>query len=76
MTIQERKYQLTCLICGHREDGLVVMQDHAVAKHGYRTADHWHATKRIVEYGYVWTMPDGRDWLEARHLMVLSGGPK
>jgi hypothetical protein len=63
-TTKEKIYKLRCMICGHRGSDLVAMQEHVV-EHGYRLEDHRNVTRREIEGGYVWTMPDGVDWLEA-----------
>jgi len=69
----DRKYTLKCLICGHTENNLVALQEHAMDFHGYTQADHRRVSRRIVEHGYIWTMPDGVDWMEARHIDIRAG---
>lgn len=57
--------RLACLICGRRGDNLVAMQEHA-CEHGYELEDHRRVTRRKTENAWIFTMPDGVDWLEAR----------
>ena len=54
-----------CLLCGRLATDLVVIQEHVMDDHGYSQGDLRRATKREIERGFVWTMPDGRDWMEA-----------
>lgn len=50
-----------------RETSLVAIQEHAMHVHGYRQSDLMLTTKRLTltGIGYIWTMPDGVDWLKA-----------
>jgi len=64
--IRQKSWLLTCLICGKTGGNLVAMQEHAMHDHGYEEQDHRHATRRGERaIGYVWTMPDGADWMRA-----------
>ena len=60
-------YRLKCLICHQHEDtNLVRIQEHAISSHGYTQADHYGTRQREIEPGrYIFTFPDGTDWLEA-----------
>ncbi len=59
------KYQLKCLLCGATDSNLVHIQEHAMNEHGYTQDDHRKVTKRATDEGYIYTFPDGKDWLEA-----------
>jgi hypothetical protein len=60
-------YRLTCLICGeYHGNDLVAIQEHAMREHDYRQRDHQRVTRREVDGGWVYTMPDGVDWLLAK----------
>jgi len=58
-------YRLTCLICDEQDDDLVRIQEHVMDLHDYTVDDLRTCTKREIEGGYIWTMPDGVDWLQA-----------
>lgn len=57
--------RLTCLICGTRGNDLVRMQEHVMHEHGYKHDDHQKVTRRREGDSYIWTMPDGTDWLSS-----------
>lgn len=60
-------WNLKCLICGHTDTNLVRIQEHAMNEHGYTQNDHRAVTKREIEPGhYIFTFPDGVDWLDAK----------
>jgi len=65
----------TCLLCantgGKSGRTLSDMEEHVVTKHGYSKEDCAKTTKREREEGdgYIYSMPDGTDWL-----LVLKGG--
>ena len=68
---------MTCLLCldaGRASDdwkSLVSVQEHAASVHGYPTTLQRAVKSREVEPGhYIYTMPDGKDWLDA----VREGG--
>lgn len=62
-------FHLTCLLCEgnkpHSSQYLVPMQEHVMKEHGYTQADLQKQTKRETEQGYIYTFPDGKDWLDA-----------
>lgn len=59
-------YVLTCLICGVRMSDLGAIQEHAMDEHGYLQDDHGFAKRRTEPGGaFVWTFPDGVDWMRA-----------
>jgi hypothetical protein len=59
-------WDLKCLQCDYRDPGLVRMQEHAMQVHGYTQEDHRKARRRELGFDrYIWTMPDGKDWMEA-----------
>ena len=62
---------LTCLLCGKTGKNLFDMEAHAVTEHGYTQADAAQKIKREREEGdgYIYSMPDGKDWLQ-----VIKGG--
>jgi hypothetical protein len=70
-----KTYRLTCLICGHKERSLVAIQEHAMREHGYAQRDLQKNSRRAVE-GYVYSMPDGVDWLLAEMLEGSAELPK
>jgi len=60
-------YRLKCLICGHEDNNLVAIQEHAMDEHGYAQDDHRRAARRQTEEGaWIYTMPDGIEWLMAK----------
>jgi len=58
-------YQLTCMLCGLEGRDLVRMQEHVMRYHGYSQRELQANTHRNIDGGYIYTMPDGRDWLRA-----------
>jgi hypothetical protein len=59
-------WDLKCLQCGYHDANLVHMQEHAMKQHGYKQEDHRKAQRREMGFDrYIWTMPDGKDWMEA-----------
>ena len=62
-------YYLTCLLCqGEKPMSskyLVPIQEHVMQEHGYTQADLQTQTKEQTDDGYVYTMPDGKPWLNA-----------
>jgi hypothetical protein len=60
-----RHWRKRCLICGKRFEDLVEIQEHVVFEHDYRFGDLRNVTRREIENGFIYTMPDGRDWMEA-----------
>ncbi len=58
---------MKCLICGAEDKSLVGIQEHAMNAHGYTQADHRAVTKREIEPGhYIYTFPNGTDWLDSQ----------
>jgi hypothetical protein len=45
------------------------MQEHLMRVHGYTQADIRANTRRQVERGYIFTLPDGKDWLSATRVL-------
>jgi ribosomal protein L37E len=59
-------WDLKCLQCEYTDTDLVRIQEHAMAAHGYTQDDHRKAQRRKIRFDrYIWTMPDGKDWLDA-----------
>lgn len=65
---------LECLLCGVRPEDLpgwrsdlVKLQEHLMDDHGVSREDLRAQTREETEEGYVWRLPDGRDWLKARY---------
>jgi hypothetical protein len=58
---------MKCLICNCGDDGrgLVYIQEHVMYMHDYTVDDLRSCTKREIENGYIYTMADGIDWLQA-----------
>ena len=71
-------FRLTCLLCEgpkpHVSPYLVPMQDHVMSAHGYTLADLQKQTKRETDAGYIYTFPDGKDWLDAKKGGNFIGG--
>jgi hypothetical protein len=71
-------FQLTCLLCEgtkpHTSKYLVPMQEHVMTTHGYTQTDLQKQTKRETDAGYIYTMPDGKDWLDAARGGNYIGG--
>ena len=71
-------WMMRCLLCPRGKakttDDLVGLQDHAMRDHGAKRGDLRNATRRKGGPAdhYVWTMPDGRDWMEAVKLRTLE----
>lgn len=65
-------YRLKCLLCGRLDGGLVRLQEHAMHDHGYSQDDHRRSTRRYEGHRYIWTMPDGTDWLEASQGLLTA----
>lgn len=77
---ETRGWHLTCLLCGHDTESLrkidptpdgksdlVHMQEHLRHWHDVDLAVLPHCTRRDrYGGGYIWQLPDGRDWLLAR----------
>ena len=65
-------WTMKCLLCNDvTSTNLVEIQEHAMNEHGYTQDDHRRTTKREIENGgYIFTFPDGADWMEA----VKTGG--
>jgi hypothetical protein len=60
------QWNMKCLICNeYTDNNLVRIQEHAMHEHGYTQEDHRRVTKREIDGGYIYTFPDGQDWLEA-----------
>ena len=64
------------MLCPHNAkttDDLVGLQNHAMQDHGAHRADLRNATRRKAARDgrrYVWTLPDGRDWMEAQQEVI------
>jgi hypothetical protein len=60
-------WHLRCLLCGQYEStSLTEIQEHAMAAHHYRQDALREQTRRqITPDHYVFSMPDGREWLDA-----------
>jgi len=58
-------WKLTCLLCGVTSTSLVEIQEHVMHVHHYPQTQLKLNTKRSGHDCYVWTMPDGVDWLQA-----------
>ena len=60
-------WMMRCLLCARCHDvrDLVYMQKHVMFMHDYTVDDLRSSTKREIAGGYIWTMPDGKDWLMA-----------
>lgn len=81
----ELSWSLKCLICGFCRCSLVPMQEHAMHTH-CRTLDDLRAARRrevpggymfrgeYLDASYVWTFPDGVDWLSAQKANVIIRG--
>lgn len=54
-----------CMICGEVFHNLVAAQEHVMDVHGYTQDDIRKNTKRSDGEGFIFTMPDGRDWMHA-----------
>ena len=72
-------YHLTCQLCEgpgnpFTTQYLVPIQEHVMSAHGYTQADLQKQTKRETEEGYIYTMPDGKDWLTAVRGGTYVGG--
>jgi hypothetical protein len=65
------KWKLTCVQCGKNDNVLINLQEHAMKDHGYTQDDHRRQTKREIDGDpghLMYTMPDGKDWLEAERI--------
>lgn len=71
-------FHLTCLLCTgnkpHTSPYLVNLQEHVMNAHGYTQADLQKQTKRETDVGYVYTFPDGKDWLDTKKSGNFVGG--
>ena len=71
-------WTMRCMLCPPRKrtttDDLVGLQNHAMQAHGAHRADLRNATRRRGGPAdhYVWSLPDGRDWMEAVKLRTLE----
>lgn len=64
-------YNMKCLICSYTDANLIRIQEHVMDTHHYSQPNLQRQTRRELDPGhYIFTMPDGIDWLEA----VRSGG--
>lgn len=73
--MSENCWALKCLICGgFSRCSLVPMQEHAMHTHCRTRDDLRAAQRREVPGGYVWTFPDGVDWLGAQKANVIIRG--
>jgi hypothetical protein len=67
-------WTMKCLLCPPDEAraawrDLVAIQEHVMRDHGYTRMDLRWNTRRPASPNkdhYIWTMPDGSDWLEAK----------
>lgn len=62
------EWNLECLLCGHKGADLVKMQEHGMNDHGITREELGRVTrepKELTAAKYVWTLPDGRQWLKA-----------
>lgn len=65
---------MRCLLCPTADQigwgaDLVRLQEHAMYDHGYSRVDLRTNTRRPGSWSkdhFIWTMPDGKDWLEAK----------
>lgn len=63
-------WSLNCLLCdGWKSSDLVETQEHVMHAHGYSQRDLQLNTRRQTEGGYIYTMPDGCDWLKATRMV-------
>jgi hypothetical protein len=59
-------WKLKCLLCGREDTNLVKMQEHVMSGHHRTQDDLRNTTKRQTEeISYIYTFPDGVDWMEA-----------
>lgn len=72
--MSDNAWALKCLICGFSRCSLVPMQEHAMHTHCRTRDDLRGARRRDVPGGYVWTFPDGVDWLGAQKANVIVRG--
>jgi hypothetical protein len=67
-------WTLKCLLCSFSSHNLVEIQEHAMEEHGYTQQDHRQARRRELNFDhYTWTMPDGREWMEAKGVASCGG---
>jgi hypothetical protein len=66
-------WMMKCLLCPPQSKvtwtDLVAIQEHVMRDHGYTRMDLRTNTRRPASPNkdhYIWTMPDGSDWLEAK----------
>ena len=64
-------YRLTCLICGEPGECLVKIQEHVMDEHGYTQEHLRQNTKRAIVGGFIYTMPDGVDWLRSDRIVEM-----
>jgi hypothetical protein len=57
--------RLLCLICGERSNDLVEIQEHVMSRHGYTQNDLRRQKRHELKDGWIWSMPDRRNWLWA-----------
>jgi len=69
------RWQLRCLLCQvtpkdlpfSPHNDLVRLQEHAMQEHGAEQEDFRRQMRHTIsEKHYVWTLIDGREWLEAK----------
>lgn len=71
-----KTWALKCLLCratpaGLREtdhSDLVRLQEHLMNDHQVSREELMAAVRERMEGGYVWRLPDGRTWLEAKEV--------
>jgi hypothetical protein len=73
------QWEMKCLLCQAAPaeqrsstlvwSNLVAIQEHAMYDHGYKQDDIRNGSKRQLEDGgYIFTFPDGKDWMEGHRV--------